>query len=481
MKIAIIGSGFGGLAAALLLAYKGHQVIVFEQQAAAGGKAQQMQLGKYRFDKGPSLLTQPFVFEDLFKRVEKEFTNYVPYEALDVVCNYWYSDGTTLSTYNDREKLFNELTSKLDVSRESLENFYRYSKIIYDNASHAFLYHPLQTKNALDKRNLHLLFNLGKLDAMSTMDKSVRKFFKDEKVIQLFERYATYIGSNPFICPGTLNIISQVEQKYGSFYPKNGIYSMIEGLVKACKEEGVEFEFNTPVQEILMDKKTVKGLKVNNKKLAFDKVVSNVDVTHLYKDLVAKPTRMRKKYTTLEPSSSALVFFWGVKGNYPQLDSHNIFFSENYKEEFNDLFNKKICPNDPTVYISISSKYNPKDAPKNGESWFVMINAPYVDNQDWDKEIARQRKIIKEKLERVLGPIDIAEEATLTPMDIMEKTNSNKGGIYGTSSNSKMAAFLRHQNKSALKNLYCCGGSTHPGGGMTLSTLSGMFVADFIK
>ena len=481
MKIAVIGSGFGGLTAALLLAHKGHEVHVYEKEGTSGGKAGELQLGKYRFDTGPSLLTMPHVFEDIFKQVGKNFSEYVPYKELEVLCKYWFADGLELSTYSDKEKLFDELTSKTDVTKKDLERYFAHTKKIYDFTSPAFMYKPFMDAKKFDPASIKILFNLGKLDPFRSMHKANTKFFSDPHLVQLFDRYATYVGSNPFVCPATLNIVSQVEYKYGGYYPLHGIYSIITGVLKACKEEGVQIHLNAPVQKLLLENQSVTGLQVKGKKHTFDRVVAGVDVTSLYSDLVKEETPMRKKYAQLEPSSSALVFYWGVKGKYPQLDAHNIFFTADYKEEFDALFNRKTICDDPTVYISISSKYNHKDAPKDGENWFVMVNAPHIDGQDWDKLVQKQRTVIKEKLEGILGPIEIVEESILTPENIMHNTAANKGGIYGTSSNAKMAAYLRHKNISPLTNLYCCGGSTHPGGGMTMSALSGTFVARLLK
>lgn len=481
MKIAIIGAGFGGLSAALLLSGKGHNVEVFEQLAVAGGKAGELKMGNYRFDTGPSLLTMPFVFEELFNDVGKRLQDYVSYKQLDVLCAYWFSDGLRLCSYSDKKKHIAELSAKTSTTKKELRDFYTYTKSIYNVASPSFLYAPFLSRESLSLKNLKILFSLHKLDVFTTMHDSIQKRILDPHVQQLFMRYATYVGSNPYVCPATLNIVSQIEYKYGGYYPTTGIYSIVKGLVKACKEQGVRFHFNSPVQKLLIKQRTVTGLRVKNKDLSFDRVVSDVDVRYLYTTLIDKDTSMRKKYSRLEPSSSALVFYWAVKGTHSQLDVHNIFFTHDYKKEFSDLFEEKTCSKDPTIYINITSKCNPRDAPRNGENWFVMINAPSDDGQDWNAIIDEQRAIIKKKLQTVLGPINIIKEKTLTPVDIEKNTHSLHGAIYGTSSNDKMAAFLRHKNKSRLKNLYCCGGSTHPGGGMTLSALSGRFVAEMIR
>ncbi|RYD91664.1 MAG: phytoene desaturase, partial [Sphingobacteriales bacterium] len=186
-----------------------------------------------------------------------------------------------------------------------------------------------------------------------------------------------------------------------------------------------------------------------------------------------------------ERSSSALIFYWGMNKQFPKLDLHNIFFSADYEAEFNDIWQQKIIYHDPTVYLNISSKYKADDAPDGCENWFVMINVPSNSGQDWDSLIKQARQNIIIKLSRLLGK-DISAyikcESILDPQSIESRTSSYQGSLYGTSSNNQFAAFLRHANKSSkINNLYFCGGSVHPGGGIPLCLLSAKIVSDWIK
>ena len=201
---------------------------------------------------------------------------------------------------------------------------------------------------------------------------------------------------------------------------------------------------------------------------------------HLLKDHKAP-----EKILQQPRSSSALIFYWGISKQFKQLDLHNIFFSEDYKTEFDYIFNKKDVHHDPTVYINISSKEQPTDAPNGSENWFTMVNVPSNIGQDWDKIIAKTRQNIITKVSRLLGE-DISKliefEDVLDPRLIESKTQSHQGALYGASSNNKYAAFLRHPNfKSSVANLYFCGGSVHPGGGIPLCLLSGKIVAELIE
>jgi phytoene desaturase len=260
--------------------------------------------------------------------------------------------------------------------------------------------------------------------------------------------------------------------------------SITNALYNLALKKGVQFYFNTPVEKIIYHEEKVRGIVVNNENIESDIVVSNMDVYFTYK-LLMNNEHKAKKVLKQERSSSALVFYWGINKKFDQLQLHNIFFSSNYAAEFDCLFKKKTLYCDPTVYINITSKMENGMAPKGKENWFVMINVPANVGQNWEAVKQEARKKIIEKLNRILN-IDIAPlietEEILDPVAIENKTASYRGSLYGTSSNSKLAAFLRHPNfTGALKNLYFCGGSVHPGGGIPLCLQSAKIVSELIK
>ena len=214
-------------------------------------------------------------------------------------------------------------------------------------------------------------------------------------------------------------------------------------------------------------------------------MISDADVTVTYRDLLRDTgAPLARRYRRLEPSSSGLVFFWGTKSDYPEFGLHNILFSGDYPREFRELFTESRCPADPTVYINITSKVDRADAPSPGENWFVLVNAPADCGQDWPEEISRTRRAVLRRIEKAIGrPVegDIAVEEVLSPPQIEAATSSHRGSLYGISSNTRMAAFLRHPNRSRrYRGLYFVGGSAHPGGGMPLAMLSGKIAADII-
>jgi phytoene desaturase len=300
----------------------------------------------------------------------------------------------------------------------------------------------------------------------------------------LFNRYATYNGSNPYKAPGILNIIPHLEFGLGAYLPRGGMHEITNSLVKLAKEIGVEFHFNQEVTSIETLSNLVKSVTTVTSNFSADTIICNADIHTVYEKLLPSSKKL-KEVDKQERSSSALIFYWGIDKEFPELDVHNILFSEDYKTEFDHIFESKTICEDPTVYINITSKHIKKDAPKGKENWFVMINVPSVYGQDWDSMVANARKNILRKISKNLGE-DIEKlivfEDQLTPQLIQDKTYSFKGSLYGTSSNSRFAAFFRHKNfSSQYKNLYFCGGSVHPGGGIPLALSSAKIIEQLIK
>jgi len=390
--ISIIGSGLGGLSAAIRLAHKGYDVTVYEQNPSPGGKVGSLQSNGFRFDTGPSLVTMPFVIEELFSSAGENINDYLSIKKLDSLCKYFYDDGTCLNAFSDPEEFGNELESRTGGNKENLFRYLSYCRNIYELTSDIFLFNnPYSLSTYTNAKAVKALFKARKIDSLRTMNEANRAFFKDEKIIQLFNRYATYNGSNPYLCPATLNIITHVEYNIGGYYIEDGMFKLTLALYNLAVKKGVHFNLNSKVSKIVTKNKIVNGIEVNGEFINCDAVISNADVHNTYSILLNDTkTRAAKKYNKLEPSSSALVFYWGVNITSGKLGVHNILFSSDYKKEFDELFDKKIYPADPTVYMYISSKFAPNDAPKGSENWFVMINAPYI---SWEIKIQNYESI----------------------------------------------------------------------------------------
>ncbi len=483
-KALIIGSGIAGIASSIRLACKGFEVEVFEANTYPGGKLSQIEKGGYRFDAGPSLFTLPEQVEELFKLAGRKTEDHFEYLKLPVACHYFWEDGKSLKAYADIDKLAEEVEKELEEPaenvRESLEN----SRFIYEHLAPLFMHkslHKLSTWTHPDAVKSYL--KMGKLGIFQTMDEANKKQFTNPKLVQLFNRYATYNGSNPYETPATLNIIPHLEFNIGAYFPKKGMHDITLSLYQLAQELAVKFHFGQKVEEILVENKEAIGIQVNGEAIHGDLVVNNMDMVNAYKTILKKQ-KQPKKLLNQPKSSSALIFYWGIERVFPELDLHNIFFSDNYLEEFDHIFHKTEPYRDPTVYINITSTYKSDDAPKDCMNWFTMINVPNNQGQDWEKIINDARKNIIHKVNRILKtdiePL-IAVEEILDPRTIEIKTSSAQGALYGNSSNNKFSAFLRHANFSSdIKNLYFCGGSVHPGGGIPLCLLSAKIMTEMI-
>ena len=484
-KAVIIGSGIAGLAASIRLVAQGYEVHVYEKSDKPGGKLGFFSEKGYQFDTGPSLFTQPHQLEALLDLVGEKLSDYFTYHKMPVSCHYFYEDGTFIEASADPDLFAKEAHKKTGEPVISIKNYLAASEKLYTRIGQVFLNYSLHKISTLFKIPLLSALGAFKLPYITrSMHKHNERSFKSKKLVQLFNRYATYNGSNPYVAPSMLTLIAHLEHNEGSFYPTGGMISITNTLVAVAKKIGVQFYFHSPVQKITTENNKVTGVMVNDVAVAADLVVSNADVYFTYLNLLAAPSKAQK-ILEQERSSSALIFYWGIKKEFPQLSLHNIFFTENYEAEFAHLFDVKIPFTDPTVYVNITSVCEPGiQAPAGKQNWFVMMNVPANTGQDWAAITASVKKEVLAKLERMLGePIEplIETEKILDPLLIEANTASYQGSLYGTSSNAPMAAFLRHPNFSKQYNgLYFVGGSVHPGGGIPLCLKSAEIMSNLV-
>lgn len=481
MKAAIIGAGIGGIATAIRLANKGYEVSVFEANSYAGGKLSSFEEKGYRFDAGPSLFTMPHFVDELFELSGKNPKDYFKYIRLPEVCRYFWEDGTRFTVSADNAAFAREAEQKLGEPARNILKYLKQSAFKYEVLSGLFLEDTLHKISTWTSRKaLKGYLNLPTMGIFGTLNKANEASFEQPKSVQLFNRYATYNGSDPYQTPATMSIIPHLEYNVGAFFPENGMYGITSSLVKLAEDLGVKFFYDSKVDEIIIEGKKVSGIKLTNRTfMPFDLVVSNMDITHTYRKLLPKE-KHPEKLLNQPKSGSGLIFYWGIKKEFSELGLHNIFFSDDYKTEFEHQFKHKTIYKDPTIYLNITSKYKKDDAPEGCENWFILLNAPANEGQDWEKIIKESRQYVIDKISRNLG-VDITPfietESILDPRSIEAKTSSAQGALYGNSSNNRFAAFLRHPNfSSKIKNLYFVGGSVHPGGGIPLALSSAKIV-----
>ncbi|GCE27141.1 phytoene desaturase [Dictyobacter alpinus] len=507
-KVLIIGAGIGGLSAAIHLASQGHQVSLLERQPRVGGKLNHLEMDGFSFDTGPSLITMPYVLRDLFATAGRRLEDYLDLQSLDETCRYFYRDGAILHAWRDHEKLAREFAHFNKHDGESFWRFLKQARTIFEASADPFLYnslgspmdvlqtfirfvlqgHATEEQSGLAERLNAVLTAL----APTTLDQHVRSFFEDEHIRQLFDRYATYNGSSPYQVASVYSIIPYVELADGGWYPRGGIYALAQALEKVARELGVEIETNCEVRRILVEHGQARGVVLaGDRVLRSDLVVANSDVVTTYRELLSPAigqARLTRKLEQLEPSSSGFVLLLGTKREYPELAHHNIFFSDDYPAEFQDLFERKVPQRQPTVYVCATTRTDPSQAPAGHENLFVLVNAPYLTaKSNWQQEALHYRDLVLDVLASYpqIDLSDIREqlvcERILTPEDFQRNYGANAGSIYGLSSNARMAPFTRPTNRALeIQGLYFVGGSTHPGGGVPLVMLSGKIVAGLI-
>lgn len=485
MKIAIIGAGIGGLAAAIRLRVQGHSVTVYEKNDHPGGKISEIRIDDFRFDAGPSLFTLPQLAEELFSMCGEQMKDHIPYAILKTNCKYFYPDGSKLTFYHAKELLSKELNENHIKDPESVFKRLEQSEEVYALSAPVFLFSDFhKLSNFSTPPYKKIATKLYKLNFMRTMHGANKHDFTDYHLVKIFDRYATYNGSNPYWAPATLNMIAHLENNIGAFFPEKGMYSIAHELYQLAVRQGIGFRFREKVEKITVLNKKALGIETIKGQQGYDLIVSDVDVKYLSQSLI-EDYPLKKRLRRAAPSSSALIFYWCVNKKFDDLELHNILFSKDYKLEFDSLFKHKTISNDPTVYIFISSKAVDSDAPTGSENWFVMVNAPSDTGQHWDTLIADTRRNIIGKINSTLS-VDIAKHITGeqvgSPLTIEQNTMSAGGALYGASSNSMWSAFLRHPNHiGKIDNLYFVGGSVHPGGGIPLCLANAKIVCDQIN
>ena len=484
-KVIIIGSGIAGLAVSIRLKSKGYSVEVYEKNKNVGGKLSDFYIDKFRHDFGPKLFTMPNLIEDIFENAGVKTDKYFKYDKLDIACKYFWDDGQIFNAYSDSQKFINEVHKKFNKHENKVKEYIFNSKKKFNLVKKIFLeksLHKISTYLSLD--SLKAILNFLQLNIFISLNSLNRRYFKDKKLIQLFNRFATYNGSSPYLTSGIMSIIQHLEHDLGVFMPRKGISDISYSLYNLAIDLGVKFHFNSEIDSIIIKNKSAVGVSINKINHKADIIISNMDINLTY-DRLLKGYKKPFFIKNYQPSSSAVVFYWNMNKSFSNINVHNIIFSRDQKKEFDYIFNKKSIYDDPTVYICSTSKIVKEDAPIGCENWFILINSPFDSGQDWKKIKKTLRDNIIKKINSTLKvdiESNIVGEKILTPIEIEIETLSKFGSLYGSSSNSLQSAFIRHPNFSKnINNLYFCGGSVHPGGGIPLCLNSAKIVSDLIN
>jgi len=488
--VLIVGAGLGGLSAALHLASSGRKVTVLEKNPAVGGKMNWFEKNGFRFDTGPTVLILPYVLRELFHMLGETLEDHLQLIPVDPLCRYFFSDGSRLDVSSDLKKTTEQLSR---FSPDDTGNFIRFlerGKEIHRAAAESFLFSQFGGWNFENVfGNLKSLFYFQKRDSFRILHQAVSATFKDPRLIRLFDRFAAFNGSSPYKTPATFAMIPYAEYAMGGWYVRGGLYSVAECLAKLAVRKGIEIRTSAVCEEILVDNGRVAGVRLaDGSRLPASCVVVNADALEAYERLLPDCREKRRMIRRVEPralSSSAFVMLLGVDKSYGHLAHYNIFFSEDGGKEAGDVFERGIPPQDPTIYLSLSSRTDPSMAPAAGSNMFVMANVPAINKSyDWNANKTVYRELILNRL-KAAGLEDLENhirvERVSTPVDFEEKYRAFRGALYGQTSHGPWFSFQRPANHSHdIKGLYFAGGSTHPGGGIPFVLLSGKITAGLL-
>ena len=492
-KISVVGAGIGGMSAAARLAKQGHQVTVFENSDQSGGKCRTEWFGDYAFDTGPSLLTLPAVFRDLFLKTGKRIEHVLDISPVDPAFNYNFADGSKVTFPNlSNPKTYQEIEKSFGISAsQSWRQIIERSEKMWEASRDSFIESELTSIWPLLLRK-NLINQINQISPFTSLRSLSEKLNLDPHLKMIIDRYATYTGSDPRSAPAVLLTIAFVESTFGAWHIKGGIGQLSVALEQRCRDLGVDFEFKSLVTKIVVEQNKVKGVVLSDGKIIkSDLVVSNSDAEYTFNSLIgnevssARGERRKLKSATKSLAGFSLLLGLDNKKSKPvDVKHHNVYFPENYDLEFDQIFTQKVPVTDPTIYLCA-----PKDSSMvkgaDKEAWFVLVNAPrHEPESGWDWKDGGQeyaQKIISKMDDlglNVTNRLDFMEYRT--PADLENYAMAPGGSIYGTSSNSPVSAFLRARNRSKVKGLFCVGGSAHPGGGLPLVGISAEIVAKAI-
>lgn len=485
-KILIIGAGLGGLSAAINLATEGFQVDLVEKNAHLGGKLNVLEKDGFCFDLGPSILTMPHIFEQLFSKAGRRMEDYVSIEPVTPHWRNFFEDGSVLDLMPEKTAMERELIRFAPADVKGFFKFLEYAKRMTAKVEDGYFSEGLDTLGEVVKHH-GVWESLTGFDVLHTMDQSVRRYIREPKLVDTLNYFIKYVGSSPYDAPGLMNLLPYIQFAYGLWYVKGGMYNLARGLGQLAHELGVNSHLDTEIVKLDTERGRITRAHTHNGTImSADIVVSNMEVIPAMKQLLAANDTALKPLEKFAPSCSGLVLHLGVDRQYPQLAHHNFLYSRDARKHFDSIFHKRQLSEDPTLYLVAPCKTDPAQAPNGCEIIKVLPHIPHIDPEHpltREDYMVFREKII-DKLER-MGLTDlrrhIVTEETWTPLDIAARYHSNKGSIYGVvSDRSKNLGFKMPQRSTQYRNLYFVGGSVNPGGGMPMVTLSGQLVRDKI-
>lgn len=490
-KVAIIGGGLGGLAAACVLSARGHKVTLFDKNGWVGGKAAVLQEDGFRFDMGPTILTVPRVLERIFSEAGRNLHDHLDLVRLDPQWRCFFEGGSRVDLVADVDAMAATMDQFAPGkgAGAGYKRFIALSENLHDVSERFFFWKAVE--DLFDTIDIKANFNPSTMrDVLSlrmgsSVAGTIRSKVKDDRLAQMLDHFVQYVGSSPYGAPAVLCAIAHMQTAEGVWYPMGGTRAVAVALSDLAQELGAEIRTGVEVTGIDIQQGAVQGVRTARHGLErFSAVVSNMDSVRTYRELVGPAYAGPFMHKEHEPACSGVVLYLGLNKRYDHLLHHDFVFSRDPEEEFDAIYHKGEPAPDPTAYLAAPSSTDPSVAPEGGEALYVLVHTPYLrPHHDWSKMLPAYRQTILDKLKRTAGMEDIEErivfERHLTPRDIHERYKVLNGAIYGLASHGKFLGAFKPGNRSRhVRGLYLAGGAAHPGPGMPMVMMSGWIAAD---
>lgn len=487
MKIVVIGSGFGGLSAAIRLQAQGHSVTLVEKLDKPGGRAYVFEQDGFKFDAGPTIITAPWLIRELFEVAGQQMEDHVTLKLLDPFYNIRFDDGSVFRYNANREELIAQVSAFSDGRDvDGYDRFLKSTEKIF-KAGMALLDRPFPTVTSM----LNVLPDLVRLRADRSVASYVDRFITEKRLRQVFSFHPLLVGGNPFRASAIYALIHTLEQQWGVWFAMGGTGALVQALASLFTNMGGMLRLNCEVNSINVDRATKRatGVRlVNDETIAADVVVCNGDVAMATRKLVpawARPRMSDRKIANYRYSMSLFVIYFGTNKQYPNTAHHEILMGPRYRELLEDIFERKLLADDFSLYLHRPTATDPTLAPAGHDCWYVLSPVPHLGgNVDWERVSQRYRDRIMQFLEDHYLPdlqAHIVTERRIDPRYFEGTLNSYLGSAFGPEPTLLQSAYMRPHNQSQdVPNLYFCGAGTHPGAGLPGVIASGKIVADLI-
>ncbi|WP_415308123.1 phytoene desaturase family protein [Candidatus Pelagibacter sp. Uisw_099_02] len=471
MKSIVIGSGFGGIAAALRLKAKNHSVTLIEKHPDLGGRARVFKKNGFTFDAGPTVITAPYLIDELFELFNKKAEDYIKLTPLNIWYQFIFEDGNKFDYSGNEEKMKKQIKEINADDVKGYEELVKFTKKIFDKGFTELADVPFDKPLVMMKQLPALL----KLKSYKSVYSLVSSYIKNEKLRRMLSMHPLLVGGNPFTTTSIYGLILYLEKKWGIHYSMGGTGNIIKGLEKLMIEEGIEIIKNQEVKKIISKKNKIEGVELNNQKeINANNVICNADPPAVYEKLLNQ-TRTNSlfewKQKRMEYSMGLFVYYFGTKKKYPNVEHHTIKFGDKYKEHLNDIFDKKKLNNDISYYLHRPSATDKTMAPEGNDCFYVLVPVPNNQSKiDWKIEGDKMKDLVIDKMEKALLPNlreNIVEDFYLTPDYFEKELNTKFGSGFSIQPKFTQSAYFRFHNKSEVcDGLYFVGAGTHPGAGV---------------